>query len=214
MHWELHLCVWVWALCGFAGVYLNIVFYIAGWVCPACDRAQNDKSHSASDKCLFTRLPYVHSTIFDPTFWWIWTGAFVVWYARNWCEWLVKKYRIHQWLWERGPSYSGKITYIYVWFFKNNVHYLIQKMWFCCCHYLYGSLFWLKFVEVFLYCISTFSNLNLYEFGTKKNHHLSSKLRYIPFIGSSAYFHILQVFKVKYKLTSLSFSGSGTWWKS
>lgn len=73
-HWGLHLCVWVWALCGFAGVYLNIVVYIAGWVCAACDRAQNDKSHSASDKCLFTRLPYVHSTIFDPTFWWVWTG--------------------------------------------------------------------------------------------------------------------------------------------
>lgn len=72
MHWGLYLCVW--ALSGLFGVYLSTVFYIPGWVCPACDGAQNDKSHSASDKCLFTRLPYVHSTIFDPTFWWIWAG--------------------------------------------------------------------------------------------------------------------------------------------
>lgn len=65
---------------------------------------------------------------------------------------------------------------IFVWlvfcflFFLDNVDYLIKKMWICCCHSVCvcGSLFWLKFVEVFL-ILYFYITLIMYEFGTKNS---------------------------------------------
>lgn len=100
-------------------------------------------------------------------------GAVVIWYARNWCEWLVKKHRIHQWLWERRPSYSGNVLMGVVGCYRLLLCNPKKKRCCCCCYHFLpvvcGSFYFgRKYVEVlsllcsYIQCLSCVKHMNEY----------------------------------------------------